>query len=163
MTLWELARKQRFAHTNPAPPFFGMDIESLIYYKAFMLDMLWLLIIAIIVVIIILLWKIVQVPSISVATDKSLYDRTEVVSISGTLIDQNNDPMAGKAVAVAIVPPVGDAFNLPQQVTDADGNYAVDWEIPDDAPGGSYSVQVASLGASGQATFTQSKKLTQMV
>lgn len=128
-----------------------------------MLVMLWLLIIAIIVVIIILLWKIVQIPSISVATDKSQYDRTEIVMIEGTLIDQNGDPMEGKTVAIAIVPPVGDAFNLPQQTTGADGKYGVSWEIPDDAPGGSYSVQVASLGASGQATFTQSKKLTQMV
>lgn len=120
--------------------------------------MLWLLVLVVIVILIILLWKLVQVPSISVSTDKSLYDRTETVQISGTLVDQNSDPMEGKTVSIAVIPPTGDAFNLPDQTTGTDGGYSVDWEIPDTAPGGGYTVQVASLGASGQATFTQSKR-----
>jgi uncharacterized protein YfaS (alpha-2-macroglobulin family) len=118
----------------------------------------WLLVAMIIVIILYLLWKIVQVPSISVATDKSLYDRTETVQISGTLIDQNSDPMAGKTVSGAITPPVGDAYVLPDAITDANGDYSMTWEIPDDADGGTYTVLVACLGASGQTTFTQSKQ-----
>lgn len=117
--------------------------------------MIWLVLA--IVVIIYLLWKIVQVPSISVLTDKSLYDRTEVVHVTGILIDQNSTPMVGKTVAGAIIPPVGDAVNLPNVVTGVDGDYTVDWEIPDTADGGTYAVRAASLGAAGQATFTQSR------
>lgn len=116
-----------------------------------------ILLIILIAIILYLLWKIVQVPSISVATDKSLYDRTETVTITGTLIDQNSDPMVGKTVSGAIVPPVGDAYVLPNAVTDANGAYEMTWEIPDDAPGGAYTVQVASLGASASGTFTQGK------
>lgn len=119
---------------------------------------IWVILLIILIAIILyLLWKIVQVPSISVATDKSLYDRTEIVSILGKLIDQNSTPMSGKTVSGAIVPPAGDAYVLPNAVTDELGEYEMVWEIPDDAPGGAYTVQVASLGASASGTFTQSK------
>lgn len=121
----------------------------------------WVLIAIVIVILLYLLWKIVQVPSISVSTDKSLYDRTEKVKISGQLIDQNSNPMVGKTVSTAITPPAGDAYSLPNTVTDANGEYGVspvlEWEIPDDAPGGTYTVEVASLGAMAQATFTQDR------
>ena len=110
-------------------------------------------IVALIVILLYLLWKIVQVPSISVSTDKSLYDRTETVTISGVLVDQNSDPMPGKAVSIAITPPAGDAYTL-SATTGADGSYSVPWEIPDDADGGTFTVYVASLGAAGTATFT---------
>ena len=113
-------------------------------------------IVALIVILLYLLWKIVQVPSISVSTDKSLYDRTETVTISGVLVDQNSDPMPGKAVSIAITPPVGDAYTL-SATTGSDGSYSVTWDIPDDADGGTYTIYVASLGATGTATFTQSK------
>lgn len=104
-----------------------------------------------------LLWKIVQVPSISVSTDKSLYDRTETVTIAGVLVDQNSDPMPRKAASIAITPPVGDAYVLPPATTGEDGSYSVTWEIPDDADGGTYTVDVASLGATGTTTFTRSR------
>lgn len=115
------------------------------------------LILASALVIVYLLWKIVQVPSISVSTDKSLYDRTEIVSITGVLIDQNSNPMEGKAVSMAITPPVGDAYSLPAVTTGVDGSFSASWEIPDDAAGGTYTISVASLGATGSTTFTQSK------
>lgn len=112
----------------------------------------------VLVILLYLLWKKVQVPSISVATDKSLYDRTEIVKISGVLVDQNGDPMPGKTVSIAITPPVGDAYGLPLATTEADGSYGVSpevtWEIPDDADGGTYTVDVACLGATGITTFT---------
>ena len=100
-----------------------------------------------------LLWMRVQVPSISVSTDKSLYDRTETVNITGVLVDQSSDAMPGKAVSIAITPPVGDAYTL-SATTGADGSYSVTWEIPDDADGGTYTLDVASLGATGTTTFT---------
>lgn len=115
----------------------------------------WLIGLAI--VLLYLLWKIVQVPSISVSTDKSLYDRTETVTITGVLVDQNSTPMPGRAVSSAIIPPVGDAYALPPTTTGADGSYSASWEIPDGADGGTYTINVASLGATGTATFTQSK------
>jgi len=118
---------------------------------------LWSLLAIVLVILLYLLWKIVQVPSVSVSTDKSLYDRTETVAITGVLVDQNSDPMPGKAVSIAITPPVGDAYVLPPATTGADGSYSASWEIPDDADGGTYTVDVASLGATGTTTFTQSK------
>jgi uncharacterized protein YfaS (alpha-2-macroglobulin family) len=120
--------------------------------------MLW--IILILIAVIILLWKIVQIPSLSVATDKSQYDRFETVHITGGLLDQNGDPMEGKTVSIAIVPPSGDAYNLPDVVTQADGTFENSWEVPDDAVGGVYEVQAASTGATAIATFTQSKRQT---
>jgi len=109
------------------------------------------------IILLYLLWKIVQVPSISVSTDKSLYDRTETVEITGVLVDQNGDPMPGRTASIAVTPPVGDAYTLPPATTGADGSYSTSWEIPDDAAGGTYTVNVASLGATGTTTFTQSK------
>ena len=91
------------------------------------------------------------------STDKSLYDRTESVLISGTLVDQASNPMSDKAVSIAITPPSGDAYTLPSAITDASGGYSAAWEIPDDAVGGTYTISVASLGATGTSTFTQSK------
>ena len=117
---------------------------------------LWALLAIALVIWLYLLWKRVQVPSISVSTDKSLYDRTETVTISGVLVDQASDPMPSKAVSIAITPPVGDAYTL-SATTGADGSYSVTWEIPDDADGGTYTLDVASLGATGTTTFTQSK------
>lgn len=111
-------------------------------------------IVALIVILLYLLWKRVQVPSISVSTDKSLYDRTETVTITGMLVDQNSDPMPSKTASIAITPPVGDAYVLPPATTGGDGSYSVTWEIPDDADGGTYTVDVASLGATGTTTFT---------
>lgn len=120
--------------------------------------MLWIIIL--IIIVIILLWKYVQIPSLSVATDKSQYDRFETVQISGTLLDQNGDPMEGKTVSIAVVPPSGDAYNLADVITGVDGSFSNSWEIPDTAVGGVYEVQAASTGTTAIATFTQSKKLT---
>ena len=117
---------------------------------------LWALLAIALVIWLYLLWKRVQVPSISVSTDKSLYDRTETVTISGVLVDQNSDPMPDKAVSIAVTPPVGDAYTL-SATTTGDGSYSVSWEIPDDADGGTFTVYVASLGATGTTTFTLSK------
>lgn len=120
--------------------------------------MIWVLIL---ILIIILLWKIVQIPSLSVATDKSQYDRFEEVQITGSLLDQNGDPMDGKTVSIAIVPPSGDAYNLPDVVTGVDGSFGNSWEIPDTAVGGVYEVQAASTGTTAIATFTQSKVMVE--
>jgi len=122
----------------------------------------WLMLLAIALVILIyLLWKIVQVPSLGVSTDKSLYDRTETLQITGQLIDQNSAPMIGKPISIAIEPPAGDAYNLPIVTTDSNGNFSASWDIPDDAAGGTYTVYAASLGASGSKTFTQSKRVVE--
>lgn len=58
---------------------------------------------------------------------------------------------------MAITPPVGDAYSLPAVTTGVDGSFSASWEIPDDAAGGTYTISVASLGATGSTTFTQSK------
>lgn len=129
-------------------------------------DLLWRIILSevtillavIIILVIIIIWllmrKIVVVPAISVATDKSSYFREETVQVSGSLTS-NGNPLAGQTVGLTIQPPSGDAYSLPQVVTDADGNFTASWVIPVDAVAGSHVLTVASAGVSGTAAFTQ--------
>ena len=115
--------------------------------------LLALLVILIVLLIWLLLRKLVVVPDISVATDKSSYFREESVQISGTLTS-NGNPLIGQTVGLAIEPPTGDAYSLPSVVTDADGKFTASWQVPADAVGGSYTLTVASVGVSGTTTFT---------
>lgn len=100
-----------------------------------------------------LIWKIVVVPTLTVATDKAGYDRSETVHISGNLSDATG-PLSGRAVKPAIEPPIGDAYVLPELTTDASGDYSADWEVPDDAVAGTYTLAVAALGVLASKTFT---------
>jgi hypothetical protein len=115
--------------------------------------LLALFVILIVLLIWLLLRKLVVVPNISVATDKSSYFREESVQISGTLLS-NGNPLAGQTVGMTIEPPSGDAYSLPSVTTDADGNFTASWAIPTDAVAGSYTLTVASVGVSGTAAFT---------
>ena len=117
-------------------------------------SMIWIIILLLIAIAWII-WKIVIIPSVSVTTDKDGYDRSETAHISGNLVDQNSQPIAGKTVSIAIEPPSGDAYGPFSALTGADGSYAYDWEIPDDAVGGTYTVSVSALGSTAAKTFTQ--------
>ncbi len=112
-----------------------------------------LLIIILILIIWLLLRKIVVVPELNVATDKPEYYRGENVVISGFLKFEGV-PVEGKAVALAIQPPTGDAYSLPGVVTDADGNFISTWKIPADAEGGDYVAAATATGVSSTTTFT---------
>lgn len=118
--------------------------------------MSWWILAAVLILIIVawLIWKIVIVPTLTVATDKDGYDRSETVHISGNLSDATG-PLSGRTVKPAIEPPTGDAYILPDLTTDADGNYSADWEVPDDAVAGTYTLAVAALGVLASKTFTQ--------
>jgi hypothetical protein len=100
-----------------------------------------------------LLRKLVAVPAITVATDKSLYLRSESLKISGTLT-ADGQPLADRIVGLSIKPPTGDAYGLPTATTDAEGNFSAPWVIPADAVAGSYVLTATSAGASATATFT---------
>lgn len=115
----------------------------------------WALLIILVVIILYLIWKHVIIPSLTVTTDKDSYDRTETVHITGDLKDQSDNPIPGKTVTPAIEPPVGDVYYPAPAVTQADGSYSIDWEIPDDAPGGTYTLTVTALGISASKTFRQ--------
>ena len=104
----------------------------------------------------IILWlisKYVIIPSISVTTDKASYDRSETVVIGGVLTDQADNGIPGKTVAIAVEDPSGQVYPGLSAVTNASGNYTVDWEIPDDADGGTYTVTASALGISASKTF----------
>lgn len=96
-----------------------------------------------------------MVPELTVATDKTSYRRAETVTISGTL-QSNGSPISGEAVALAIQPPTGDAYSLPQATTDGDGNFSVNWDVPSDAVAGEYTVTATAMGISATTTFTLS-------
>lgn len=114
----------------------------------------WILII-LIILLVIWIWKKVIVPVATVATDKAAYFRAETAHISGTVKSAAGVPLPGAVVHTAIEPPVGDVYNLPDTKTDATGKFALDWEVPGDAPDGTYTLSVVSLGALAEATFTQ--------
>lgn len=119
--------------------------------------MLWIVVCVLAVVLILIwLWKHVLVPIVAVATDKESYDRTEIVQISGSVL-QDTTPLSGKIVKSAIQPPSGDAYVLPDATTDAEGKYAIPWEVPDDAIAGTYTLTVSCLGVSASKTFRQSQ------
>ena len=101
-----------------------------------------------------LIWKIVIVPTLTVVTDKDSYDRSETVHISGNLSDATG-PLSGITVKPAIEPPTGDAYILPEVTTGENGDYSADWEVPDDAVAGTYTLAAAALGVTASKTFTQ--------
>jgi len=109
------------------------------------------------VLLILLIWwllrKLVVVPQLTVATDKTSYFREETVQISG-LLTSNGNPLANQPVGLAIQPPTGDAYSLPSVTTDADGKYSASWQVPADAEVGSYVLTAAGAGVSATATFT---------
>ncbi len=115
---------------------------------------IWALLISIMVVIWII-WKYVIIPSITVATDKDSYDRSEGVNISGDLKDQADAGIPGKTVTIAVEDPGGTVYPALTAQTDANGHYAAAWEIPDDAAGGTYTVTASALGISASKTFRQ--------
>ena len=114
----------------------------------------WIWVLILIIIIAWLIWKKVIVPTLPVATDKDSYDRTETTHISGNLSDVTG-PLQGKTVKLAIEPPIGDVYVLPDVVTDAAGDYSADWDVPDEAAAGTYTLTAASLGVSASKTFTQ--------
>lgn len=117
----------------------------------------WPLVI-LIIVLIWWIWKHVLVPAVSVTTDKSEYDRTETVSITGDVV-QGGTPLEGKTVSLAIEPPSGDAYSLPDVMTDVNGEFASFWDVPDDAVAGVYTLTATCLGVSGSKTFRQSYQM----
>ena len=111
------------------------------------------MIVGIIAIILWLILKYVIIPSISVTTDKASYDRSETVVIGGVLTDQGGNGIPAKTVAIAIEDPAGQVFPALSAVTDSNGNYTADWEIPDDADGGTYTITASALGISASKTF----------
>ena len=105
------------------------------------------------IILILLTPKYVIIPSISVTTDKASYDRSETVAIGGVLTDQGGNGIPGKAVAIAIEDPDGQVYPPLSATTGTGGNYTADWEIPDDADGGTYTVTASALGISASKTF----------
>jgi hypothetical protein len=110
-----------------------------------------------IILLILLVWwllrKLVVVPTITVTTDKTSYYKGETVQITGSL-KSNSNPITNETVALAITPPTGDIFSLPNVTTNADGNFASSWVVPADAAAGSYVLTATALGVSATKTFT---------
>lgn len=116
----------------------------------------WVLVlVSLIAIIIWIIWKYVIIPSITVATDKDSYDRSEGVQISGDLKDQTDTGIPDKTVTIAVEDPGGSVYPTITVQTDANGAYAATWEIPDDAAGGTYTVTASALGISASKTFRQ--------
>lgn len=117
---------------------------------------------AVIILILLYIWltmrKIVEVPTITVATDQTQYFREETVQIDGTLETSGGNPLAGETVGITIEPPTGDSYNLSPVVTDVDGKFTASWQVPADAVIGDYTLYVASCGVGGTATFTLKTK-----
>jgi hypothetical protein len=110
-----------------------------------------------IILLILLVWwllrKLVVVPTLTVTTDKTSYYIGETVGISGSL-KSDATPIPNETVALAITPPVGDIFSLPNVTTDSEGNFTSSWVVPATAAAGSYLLTATALGVSATKTFT---------
>lgn len=114
----------------------------------------WVLVlVSLIAIILWLILKYVIIPSISVTTDKGSYDRSETVTIGGVLADQGGNGIPSKTVTIAVEDPEGQVYPPLSAMTDSNGNFTADWEIPDDADGGTYTVSATALGISASKTF----------
>lgn len=100
-----------------------------------------------------LLRKIVVVPTLTVAVDKPSYFKSEPVKISGSL-KTDGTAMPGQTIALSIKPPIGDLYSLPDAITDINGDFSADWQVPDDAEVGSYTLTATAVGVMATATFT---------
>ena len=112
--------------------------------------MSWI-ILFLLILILYILWKIVVIPSISVATDKEKYVPQETVNITGHLNFTDPD---NQTVSLVIQPPSGDAIALPDVYTDPSGDYTSSWSVPATPVEGVYTVSVTAVGVVGQTTFT---------
>jgi len=112
------------------------------------------LVIIILIFYICLLWKKTVVgPKLTVATDKSVYERQETVQISGTLT-KDGVGMEGETVNLTIETPLEEVITLPSVLTDAQGKYASSWDIPTESPLGEYKVTATAVGVEATTTFT---------
>jgi hypothetical protein len=103
------------------------------------------------------LWKTVVIPTITVAVSKASYLHGETVTVTGNL-KENDVAVPDEEVTVAIKEPSGEVLATLEAVTDSDGNYSVEWEVPSDAVPGTYTVTATGLGTSATTTFTNSDK-----
>jgi len=114
---------------------------------------IWVILTILIMVVIWIIRKYVIIPSLTVATDKDSYDRSEDVQISGDLKDQTDAGIPDKTVTIAVEDPGGVVYPTFTALTDANGDYAAVWAIPDDAAGGTYTLTASALGISASKTF----------
>lgn len=130
-------------------------MSNILYYLFFgeAIILSFLIIILLILIIWWLLRKIVVVPTITVGTDQTSYFRGRTVTVSGNL-KKNGTPMANETISLAIQPPTGDAYTVPNVVTDVNGNFTSSWIVPVDAVIGTYTLTASGVGVSATTTFT---------
>jgi uncharacterized protein YfaS (alpha-2-macroglobulin family) len=112
------------------------------------------IVVCIIVLLYLLYRKIVGTLTLGVATNKQLYVRGETVSINGSL-KVGTVGVAGETVSMAVSPPSGDAYSLPNAVTDASGNFSATWIVASDTVDGLHTLTVSAKGLSKTSTFTR--------
>ena len=73
-------------------------------------------------------------------TDRKLYRPGQTVHVRGLWLDARRRPLAGEDVEVGILDPEWDDVAAVDLVTSAYGVAAFDWEIPETAPPGNYTI-----------------------
>jgi hypothetical protein len=101
--------------------------------------------------------KIVGSIDVVVATNKSLYTKSEPVNITGN-VKIGTTPVTSEPVSLTIMPTSGDAYSLTSATTDASGNFVASWQIPSDAVTGLYTLTATSKGVSKDTTFTSNSQ-----
>jgi len=103
------------------------------------------------------LWKTVVVPTLTVAVSKTSYLHGETVTVSGNL-KENDEAVPDEEIAVVIKDSLDAVLTTLEAVTDSDGNYTVNWDVPSYAAPGTYTVTATGLGVSATTSFTSSDK-----
>lgn len=113
----------------------------------------WAIVVLLIILLLGILKKVV-VATLTVTVSKDLSYRGDTQRISGD-VKVGATPQSGKTVAMAITPPSGDVYSLPNVTTDANGLYAADWLVPITAVNGVHTLTVTCMGVQITKTFTR--------
>ncbi|MBN2102324.1 MAG: hypothetical protein JW716_05640 [Candidatus Aenigmarchaeota archaeon] len=95
---------------------------------------------------------------LSVTTDQADYDQGEDVTISGTLLDEDCNPVVGEQMGVQVNDPYDNPVSY-QPVTDANGYFETSFTLDTDALLGTYLVTVGGNGDSAQTSFDVNEPL----
>ncbi len=90
--------------------------------------------------------------SLSVTTDKNIYEVGNTVSISG-MLDISCGSEANKQIGIIVKGPSGNVVLTTQQATSSDGSYSASMSL-ENAEAGEYEVQSAFNGSSSAKKFT---------
>lgn len=88
----------------------------------------------------------VEVPGISVYTDRMVYARPAQVTVFGVVLDQDAKPVSNIILSIAVTGPDGNIVFSANATTGSDGKFSTSFNLSHDVPEGLYEVVVQDHG-----------------